>query len=332
MPLEPKAANAIVEDESTGEEAMPALSGLPGASELDAYISTLGEERRDSPHTLKGYRSDLESFLRWAERSELDPLAITRRQARRYLGELDRARYSRNTVNRHLSAIKGFYRWMLAEGLINDDPMSALQGPKRPERLPRAIAGSDMERLLSVHGTVDLDGEPREQTPQDLRDQALLELLYASGLRVSEASGALLKDVDLSQGLIKVMGKGSKERIVPVHRLAVDSLTAYLSDARPKLLSNHDSEYLFVSDRGNRYSEDMIRRMFKKAVIAAGLDPNLSPHSMRHSFATDVLAGGADLRSVQEMLGHASLSTTQVYTHVTPERLGEVHKQAHPRG
>lgn len=305
---------------------------LPGEAEVCAYIDSLERELRDSPHTLRSYRSDLEGFLRWADLSGVDVMSMTRRQARRYLGELDQAQYSRSTVSRRLSSLRGFYRWMLSRGIVESDPVSSLQGSKGPERLPKAISAADMRRLLSVHSQIGLDGEPREQSARDIRDQAVLELLYASGLRVSEASGALIADVDLRQGQIKVMGKGSRERIVPIHDLAVRSLGRYVRQARPELLGGRGSDLLFVSNTGRRYGEDAIRRMFRDAVEEAGLDPGLSPHSMRHSFATDVLAGGADLRSVQEMLGHSSLSTTQIYTHVAPGRLVEAHRQAHPRG
>lgn len=305
---------------------------LPGEAEVLEYIATLESELRDSLHTVRAYRSDLAGFLRWASASGVSIKSITRRQARRYLGELDAAMYSRSTVNRRLSALRGFYRWMLSKGMVDSDPISSLQGPKRAERLPKAIAASDMQRLLAVHAPQDIDGNPQEQTIQDIRDQAVLELLYASGLRVSEASNALIANVDARQGLIKVMGKGSKERKVPIHDIALASLERYVAQARPELLGGKQSGFLFVSNAGRRYGEDAIRRMFKRTLAEAGLDPKLSPHSMRHSFATDVLAGGADLRSVQEMLGHSSLSTTQVYTHVTPDRLVEVHRQAHPRG
>ena len=330
---------------------------MPESSETERlaaeYIDSLRAEQRKSEHTLKAYRSDLDEYLRWAERTGIDPLKVTRRMARRYLGELDQARYAKSTINRHLSAVRGFYSWMMSRGIIDSDPMCALQGPKRPERLPKSILGNEMDRLLEVFADR-AESEERESTPEEMRDQAVLELMYASGLRISEVSGALLADLDMTQGLIKVIGKGSKERIVPVHATALESLQLYLSKARPELLSrgvvkgkeagsgakaaNNDAKptdpakLIFISNRGRRYSEAMIRRMFKSALAEAGLDPNLSPHSMRHSFATDVLTGGADLRSVQEMLGHSSLSTTQIYTHVTPEHMSDVHRQAHPRG
>lgn len=310
------------------------MHSLIGFDELQSFLLSLEQQRRNSPHTVKSYKSDLEGFLIWANKQDIDLFEISRREARCYLGDLDQAGYSKNTINRHLSSLKGFYKWMIANDLIKDNPIASLQGPKKPSRLPKVIAQNDMERLLTVFSGASSDEnlDNAGQTPSEIRDSALLELLYASGLRISEASNALIENCDLSQGLIKVMGKGSKERIVPIHNTAIELLRLYIEQARTTLLSGKASKYLFISNSGKKYSEDAIRKMFKYALNVAGLDPNLSPHSMRHSFATDILAGGADLRSVQEMLGHASLSTTQIYTHIAPGRLSEVHRQAHPRG
>lgn len=305
---------------------------VAGEKEAADYIDALVRERNDSAHTARAYASDLSDFLGWADRAGVDPFSMTHRQARRYFGELDAAGYARSTVNRRLSAIKGFYRHLAAKGVETSDPVGSLQGPKKPSRLPRPVTPGEMARLLAVHAATDAAGAPREQTALDVRDQAVLELFYASGLRISELSGLRLADTDLRGMQVKVMGKGSKERIVPVHPIAATAIRAYVETARPALLAGRDSEFLFVSSRGRRFSPDAIRRMFKSTLAAAGLDPGLSPHAMRHAFATDVLSGGADLRSVQEMLGHASLSTTQIYTHVSPERLADVHRQAHPRG
>ncbi len=305
---------------------------LPGADLVSAYIESLIVERNDSPHTARAYGVDLSDYLRWAYRQDIDPLEVTPRQARRYLGELDAAGYERSTINRRLSAIKGFYRWLKATGVVSRDPVYALQGPKQPSRLPRRVSSNEMSLLLSVYAARDADGNERKRDACEVRNQAVLELLYACGLRVSEASNLKVGDVDLKEALVKVMGKGSKERIVPMHALAVDAIEVYLATARPALLKDKPSEWLFLSSRGNRFSQDAIRRMLKEALALAGLPPDFSPHAMRHAFATDILAEGADLRSVQEMLGHSSLSTTQIYTHVTPERLAAAHKQAHPRG
>ena len=299
---------------------------------IDAFCHAMRVERNASVHTLRAYRIDLMDFARWACRERIDILAATHRQLRRYLGELDRAQYSRTTVNRRLSALRSFFRWLNVTGIADEDPASILQGPKQPKSLPHVIRPADMARLLSVYGKRDAQGNERAQSPTDLRNQALLEFLYACGARVSEASGLKVGNVDFASGQVKVFGKGSKDRIIPLHDLAVSSLRAYLTAGRPRILDGKQSEYVFVSTRGNRMTTDAIRKVFKAALREAGLDETLSPHDMRHTFATDLLDGGADLRSVQEMLGHASLSTTQIYTHLSPARLKQVHAQAHPRG
>lgn len=311
----------------------PALGDeMPGARDVEAFCAYLALERNASVHTVRNYRIDLLDYMRWARREKLDPLSVTHKQLRRYLGELDCARYSRTTVNRRLSALRSFFRWLNMVGRVDNDPASVLQGPKTPRNLPKVIKPADMARLLSVHAKRDLAGNVQPQTYEDMRDLALLELLYACGARISEASGLKAADVDLDSNQVKVFGKGAKERIIPIHELAVQAMRAYGMVGRRKLLGDKASEYFFVSTRGNQMSPDAMRKMFKATVRAAGLDDSLSPHAMRHTFATDMLTGGADLRSVQEMLGHSSLSTTQIYTHVSPERLRAVHAQAHPRG
>ncbi len=296
---------------------------------LDSFCLSLSSQRNASPQTVRAYRGDISAFLKWCERESVDVLDATHREVRRFLAYLDQARYSRRTVNRRLSAIKSFYRWLVVEGTVESSPAEVLQGPKQGKPLPRAVHRHEMDRLLSVA----LEGKrPEEATPQELRDRAILELLYASGLRVSEAAGLRLSGLDLHERLVRVMGKGSKERIVPLHATACKALDDYLRLGRSALLGSGSSEAVFVSARGNDMSANAIRIVFKQALRKAGLDESLSPHAMRHSFATDLLAGGADLRSVQEMLGHSSLSTTQVYTHMTPEHLRKAHHQAHPRG
>lgn len=317
-------------DGPKGGDAAPHAAEAEGL--LWGFCRSLEVERGLSPHTVRAYRVDVSDYLRWAARCGVDPLCATHRQMRRYLGELDRARYSRATVNRRLSSLRAFFRWLVQRGAVESDPAAALQGPRQARRLPRVISPSDMARILRVHSGGGASGEGRERTPSDMRDQALLEFLYACGARVSEASGLLAANVDFQQGQAKVLGKGSKERIVPLHDLALASMREYAARARPLLLGGADSPLFFVSSRGGRYSTDAIRAMFKRTLAEAGVDSSYSPHDMRHTFATDLLNGGADLRSVQEMLGHASLSTTQIYTHVSAARLKEVHHRAHPRG
>lgn len=314
-------------------EAAGGGAGAVGSAEglVEGFCRSLGTERGLSPHTVRGYRIDVEDYLRWARRCGADPLAATHRQMRRYLGELDQARYARSTINRRLSSLRAFFRWLVQQGVVEADPASVLQGPRQTRRLPRVIGPAEMARILSVHSGAGIDGRNRDRTPSDVRDQALLEFLYACGARVSEASGLLAADVDFQQKQAKVMGKGSKERVVPLHDLAVASMAEYAASARPVLLDGSQSPYFFVGAKGGRYSTGSIRKMFKRTLAEAGVDAVYSPHDMRHTFATDLLNGGADLRSVQEMLGHSSLSTTQIYTHVSAARLKEAHRLAHPR-
>lgn len=339
---------------------------------VDRFCSSLISGYNRSAHTVRNYRTDIEAFLRWCKRSDIDPLSIRHQQIRTYLGYLDQARYARTTINRHLSSIKGFYRWMVVEGICENSPADILSGPKIPKTLPRVLPPQDTKLLLdTMEGrTSEIDDrevgdsdpnrskvsysnvngrdrdEVGEDDPQrgragkrkalsralDLRNEAVLELLYATGLRVSEASSLSVSGLDLNQGLVRVMGKGSKERLVPVHRRACEVIRRYLEEGRPILLGHADVSNVFLSSKGNALSANTIRQIFKKGLHEAGLDESLSPHALRHSFATDLLSGGAGLRSVQEMLGHASLSTTQIYTHLTSEHLKDVHRKAHPRG
>ena len=301
-------------------------------SAIERFIGSWRTERNPSANTLRAYRIDLLDYARWAKRTRVDGLHPTHRQLRRYLSQLEQAQYSRATVNRRLSAVRTFFQWLNVNGIVCEDPASALSGPKQPQRLPHHLRPQDVVALLGVYGKR-LDSQGRdERTPSEMRNQALLEFLYACGARVSEASGLLLSAVDFDQGQCRVLGKGSKERIVPLHDLALSSMRTYLLFARPVLVKDKECPYFFVSTRGNQMGTDAMRKMFKQALAAAGLPSTITPHDLRHTFATDVLSGGADLRSVQEMLGHASLSTTQIYTHTTPERLGVEHHRAHPRG
>lgn len=316
----------------SSNEGAPAPKSDYLAALADGYVESLRVERGCSAHTLRNYRVDLDAFLGWCQRHEVDPLATTHRELRAYLAEMDAARYARSTMNRRVSSLKGFYRWLELEGIVKLNPAEALAGPKQRRHLPHVLKQADMMRLLAVHGAYDAAGNPREQSPEDMRDQALLEFLYACGARISEASGLKASDVDFQERLVKLFGKGGKERIVPLHGLCVDAMRAYLRDARPLLLEGKPAtDRFFISNTGKPMSADSMRIMFKATVRAAGLDDRLSPHDMRHTFATDLLDGEADLRSVQEMLGHASLSTTQIYTHLSASRLKDVHHQAHPR-
>lgn len=328
----------------TYDDRVPSEEGteLSLRSLVEGFCTSLAVEHNRSSHTIRNYRTDIEAYMRWCAREKLDVLSVRHQQVRRYLAYLDQAGYSRKTVNRHLSSIKGFYRWLVVEEHCQSSPADILSGPKQAKTLPRVIAPQEMDKLLSCAASQEVAlHEVAQKKPRSkkaiqheaiaLRNEALFELLYAAGLRVSEVAGLLVTRVDLEAGTLRVMGKGSKERLVPLHAVACEVLSRYLVQARPLLLTG-ESPYVFLSARGNPLSTNTIRSVFKEALRAAQLDESLTPHAMRHSFATDLLSGGADLRSVQEMLGHASLSTTQIYTHLTSDRLKQVHHQTHPRG
>jgi integrase/recombinase XerD len=289
---------------------------------VDTFLNHLVVERGVSPHTARAYSSDLSRYLEWADRAGLDPMRLSHRELRRYLADLDRAGYARRTVARRLSSVRALFAYLLAEGLVESDPSSVLATPKVPSRLPRIITTDAMAALLDA---------PDASTPVGLRDRAILEVLYATGIRVGELSSLGLADVDLAQGQARVMGKGSKERIVPLHAIATGRVSEYLHSGRPALVRGTDPGAVFLSSRGNALSADAVRRLLKKHLGTAGAATSVSPHAIRHTFATHLVEAGADLRTVQELLGHVALSTTQIYTHLSMKRLQDVHKRAHPR-
>ena len=289
---------------------------------IESFIDYLANVRKLSPNTVRAYKADLASYAQWVHLEGVKPLHVTHRQLRGYLADLKRARYSARTINRHLSALRALYRWLVHEGSTTEDAAAALASPKIAQTLPHVMSDDDVTRLFE---TCDLG------TPTGIRDRAFLEFLYASGARISEASALDVGSISRAEGSVRLFGKGSKERIVPLYSLAFDAIDNYLRDARPDLLGKKRSSALFVSTRGNRMSADALRTVFERHIDLAGLDATLTPHAMRHSFATELLGGGADLRSVQELLGHESLSTTQIYTHLSIDRLKEAARQAHPR-
>ncbi|MGV8082661.1 MAG: tyrosine recombinase XerC [Coriobacteriia bacterium] len=300
------------------------MSERPSAEELvDRYLTHLKVERGASGHTVRAYATDLAKYLEWAERcSEGDPIEIGHRQVRAYAAEMDAARYSRKTIARRLSSLRSFFAYLVQEGIIQSEPASVIAAPKVPRRLPSVVPSDAVLAMLEA---------PDPSRPPGLRDRAVLELLYATGCRVSELSGLRLRDVDLDAGYIRVLGKGSKERLVPVYPKALSALNAYLVTERPLFARPQSPDNVFLSTRGLALSSDAVRRLFKRYLGIAGGPESLSPHAMRHTFATDLLERGADLRTVQELLGHVALSTTQIYTHLSMKRLQDVHKNAHPR-
>lgn len=303
------------------------------ASAIGAFVKHIGEERRFSRHTVTAYRSDLESFASFWERdfaqesaaktplSRVDTLAV-----RSYLASLHKGKLSARSLSRRLSTLRSFFRWACREGFVAKSPAKYLPTPRVPRSLPRAMTLADTEDLLAAAG----------EGPMPARDRALFELLYATGLRVSEAAGLDVEDVDFASRLVRVVGKGSKERIVPFGEEAEEALKAYLPDraaVRSPQVYEKDAEGqpLFVNTRGGRLTPRSMARLLKRRLRAAGLPADISPHALRHTFATHLLSAGADLRSIQELLGHASLSTTQKYTHLDAARLREVYGNAHPK-
>lgn len=298
---------------------------------LDSYLEYLTSVRQASPHTVKGYTEDLVQFMRFAEeRQRAGWLEITAFDIRRYLAELMDSGMARASVARKLSALRAFFAFLQARRLREDDPTVGLRAPKLPERLPHYLEEDEMTDLLHAP---DLD------TAQGLRDRAILEVLYASGMRVSELVALNLDDLaraDTSGGLaaLRVLGKGRKQRVVVLGEEAVAAVQAYLAGGRPALrvkAGAPDDGALFLNRFGGRLTERSIARLLHKYVMRTCARRGISPHALRHTFATHLLNHGADLRSVQQLLGHISLSTTEIYTHVSAQRLREVYEQAHPR-
>jgi integrase/recombinase XerD len=289
---------------------------------VDRFLEYLAAERGLATATIRAYASDLAAFLRWAERHEKRVLEADHVELRGFLADMRAARYSDRTVARRLSSVRSFYRFCVENGLVESNPASVLIAPRVSGRLPRTVRAPVIDALL---------GEPAEGTPFALRDLAVFELLFATGVRVAELCGLDLEDVDMSSGTVCVMGKGSRERIVPMHALARRRLDTYVRHARPALHPERGGSALFLTRSGNRLSTGDVRRRLRARLNRVAQDSSVTPHMLRHSFATALLESGADLRSVQELLGHIALSTTQTYTHLSTARLSEIHKSAHPR-
>ncbi len=299
----------------------------PLPPELERFLAHLEAERRASPHTLRAYRADLARFAAFLAEQGVAPAGATPAAVR---GFLARAAGTAGPVSlaRKLSALRALYRWLVRVGLAAANPARAVASPKQPHRLPEVLPEEEVAALVEAPGA---DG------PLALRDRAVLELLYASGLRVAELVGLDARDLDLAQGLVRVLGKRRKERIVPVGRPAREALARYLAEARPGLAAlpgargGRGGEPLFLNHRGGRLTARSVARQVDRWVRAAGLARHVHPHVLRHCFATHLLGNGADLRGIQELLGHASLSTTQRYTRVDWKQLAAVYDEAHPR-
>jgi integrase/recombinase XerD len=289
----------------------------------DAFLSHLLAERALSRRTVDAYACDLLDFLTFAARSGVQaPGALRRTTISAYLLASRRRGLASTTVARRLAAIRSWVGFLVREGAIGSDPMLDIAQPRLPRRLPDVLTVEEVERVLA---------QPRGDGPQVLRDRAVLEMLYAAGLRVSELVGLDVGDVRLDVELVRCLGKGSKERVVPMGSQAVRAVQRYLAHARPALAGRRPSAALFLNRRGGRLTRQSVWMLLKSSAAQAGLRKSIHPHTLRHSFATHLLDGGADLRAVQEMLGHASVTTTQIYTHLTRSRLRDVYRRAHPR-
>jgi integrase/recombinase XerD len=291
-----------------------------------SFMNYIKVEKGLAANTLTAYDRDLRKFEAFAEKRSLSLEAVSREHIVDFLGDLYNQGLDSHSVARYMASLRNFFRFGLAEGAITLDPMLNLESPKTRRRLPVYLRMEDVDRLLN---------QPDLSTPYGLRDHAILEVLYSTGLRVSELVNLKVSDLEMRMGCLRCIGKGDKERLVPVGRKALAAVRAYIEKSRPQLLGRRGtvkaSPWLFVNRFGNRLSRIAIWRLLTAYGRRAGIRARLSPHKLRHSFATHLLERGADLRSVQLMLGHADISTTQIYTHVMEERLKQVYKAHHPR-
>jgi integrase/recombinase XerD len=291
-------------------------------TEIDTFIDALWLEEGLSRNTLAAYRRDLALYQQWLAQRGGKLQATTEADLHGYFA----ARHSvtkATSANRRLTVFKRYFRWALRERLIDADPTLRLQSAKQPLRVPKTLTEAQVEALLEA---------PDTDTPLGLRDRTMLEVLYASGLRVSELVGLKTFNVGMNEGVVRVLGKGSKERLVPFGQVARDWIERYLAEARAVILGGQQTDDFFVTARGSGMTRAMFWVLIKKHAHAAGITAPLSPHTLRHAFATHLLNHGADLRAVQMLLGHADISTTTIYTHVARERLKVLHAQHHPRG
>lgn len=300
------------------------MEGLP-----KSFLEYLTVEKGLSKNTIDSYSRDLRGYLSFLEREGLAPKKVLRKNLTDYIGELRNTGLVPSSIARNLSTIRRFHRFLISEGLSDIDPTENLETPKGFIRIPRILTQEEVNSLIR---------KPDPKKPLGLRDRTMLELLYATGMRVSELVSVKIKDVNLEVGYIITLGKGSKERVVPIHDAAVLLIKDYLKEARNKLLRSTgscgkgDSPYLFIGKRGGPITRERFWQIIKGYALKTGIKRKVSPHVLRHSFASHLLEHGADLRSVQVMLGHSDISTTQIYTHVTGERLKRIHKEFHPRG
>ncbi|HOK53460.1 MAG TPA: site-specific tyrosine recombinase XerD [Armatimonadota bacterium] len=288
--------------------------------QVQRFLDYLLVERGLSGNTIASYGRDLAQFIEFAREVNADD--ITEEVLTQFLARLRRDKYATTSVARKLAAVRSFLKFLRREGVLRGDPMGLMDSPKPGKMLPKTLTEDEIVRLLQAPDLSDDNG---------LRDRAMIETLYATGLRVSELINLLVEDVNLNVGFLRCIGKGSKERVVPLGEVAIEILTLYLDKVRPVFTKGQRSEFLFLTNRGKPMTRVGFWKIIKKHARTAGITREITPHVLRHSFATHLLEHGADIRSIQEMLGHASVATTQVYTHVTRDHLREVYKKSHPR-
>ena len=290
---------------------------------LDNFLNYLLVEKGLSKNTIESYSRDLQKFITYLEKNNCSNVSrVTNLEIMSFLVEIKSQGLSSKSTGRNLSAIRMFFKFLVQEGFLDSDPSVNIESPKIRPSLPSVLSIAEVDSLLS---------QPDVKTTRGVRDRTMLELLYATGVRVSELVNLKLTNINLEVGYIIAFGKGSKERIIPLGDTAKDYLKEYLATSRPKHAKGMMSSFLFLNPSGKNFSREGFWKLLKRYALKAGINKKLSPHTLRHSFATHLLERGADLRSVQIMLGHVDIATTQIYTHITQERLKKIHKQYHPR-
>ena len=291
---------------------------------VDHFIQFISVEKGLSKSTQESYESDLKQFVEFLKKKKIESAhSITKEQLTEFFYFKKTKGSSASTLAREGATLRAFFKFLLRENYISQNPAEILTSPKMWHLLPEVLTAKEINQLME---------QPDEKKSMGLRDKAILEFMYATGTRVSEAAKIKTSDLNMDVGYVRCLGKGSKERIIPIGSKAIKYIRKYLNQARPKLLKKKVSDYLFVTHRGSCLTRQALWQKIKKYVHSAGIRKNITPHTIRHSFATHLLAGGADLRAVQEMLGHADISTTQIYTMIDRSRLKNIHHQFHPRG
>jgi len=295
-------------------------------AELESFINYLSVERGHSEHTLAAYRNDLKSLIEFAidqNQAVSNWNGVSESDIRSYLLDLDERGYAASTKSRKIAAAKSFFKFLHQEQIIDENPLNEVRQPKAGQSLPKALSIEEVDLLLDAGSDTD--------TVEEARDVAMVELMYAAGLRVSELVGLNLRDVDLDAGTVRTIGKGSKERIIPIYDSAAESIAEYITYSRPSHVHDPNEEALFLNRRGTRITRQAYWLRLNKLATKVGISSKITPHMLRHSFATHLLHGGASLRHVQELLGHSSIATTQIYTHLSNDHVRSEYAKAHPR-